>query len=236
MKHYLSVLFALCSITIYAQLPTQPSVKDSFPWLEHSDSFPIIWYDSTLAELERVVINEEMKAIYHGEFKLSIGSQQFKITTSGNPDTGPLVVIEYIYNSKESLFYAYCSTIIMPGNGYLYVFNDHHLYFGSTGRYIIVDKYRFEKGEFKLINQPIYPVYFNTTALEQIILFSELELINEVAIIPKDGQMFVIGYTQRPEGIFCLIQTKFGLTGWHRLHVTSDVHKTSIQDVFFSPD
>lgn len=120
---------------------------------------------------------------------------------------GPAINVD---NSRLGLV-SQTNTIIITDSGYIYVY-------GKLGEYYvdIVEKFVIENNTIRKIEQPLYSIEReSTTNCEFYIKAEPSDSADNVALISKDSDIFVIGVRRDEKGDdWVLVRSVLGLTGW----------------------
>ena len=235
-KILLSIPLYLLSLMIcYGDDLIEQHVLESFSWLKSLGTIPNVYFDKNLAKVNQESIKSEYADRYVGEIKFAKDSSYLKVSTTLGPSHDPTAILEYEYENKKCITAIKTFALVIPGNGNIYSFADKHIYIGNQDKIKYLEKYEFVNGEFVIIDQPIFFINYKASAAEEITLYTEINSYHEVGKIPKNYPAYIIGIKFVNGRRFLLVQSKFGLVGWHEL-VVHDVNNTSINGICLSPD
>ena len=203
------------------------SIWPNLEILQLEPGMPTVFYNKDLSNIQKGKKNKSF--IKCGTIKLSNSSKKFEIKCSAGPSHDPTTVLTSIVKGKQKdyVFGAYC--IIFPGNGHIYTIDSGRGFINEHRKFQIIDDKIIE------VKQPLQYVGFETEALTDITLFYEKKQKNIVGYIPKGNKTFIIGGIIEKSDVYYLLQTKFGLVGWHKLEIYS-VHETSLKNIYGNPD
>ena len=150
----------------------------------------------------------------------------FLIRYSEGPSVDPCFLIyRYDKDTTKLLHYAIDGlSLFIPGDGFLY-FSGHSDNMFDTRR-----KYRVLKDTLIEVIQPFYFVGINSKALADITIYSDTDMLNQVAIVPKGSSVFVVVN----RGDYYLIKTPFGLLGW--IFIPNGGQHTILEGIYFAGD
>lgn len=115
--------------------------------------------------------------------------------------------------------------IIIPCNGYLYTSGHTNNMFNKKRKFTI------ENDELKEIKQPFYYVGLDSKAMEDIDIYSDINMSTVVEHVSKGAQLTVL---MNYNDVYYLIKTEYGLLGWIKIaHSRND---DIIKDVYFAGD
>lgn len=150
----------------------------------------------------------------------------FLIRYYEGPSVDPCFLIyRYDKDTTKLLHYAIDGlSLFIPGDGFLY-FSGH-----SNKMYDTRRKFKVLKDTLFEVIQPLYYVGINSKALADISIFSDTDMLNQVAIVPKGSSVFVVA--NRSE--YYLIKTHFGLLGW--TFIPNGSQHTNLEGIYFAGD
>jgi len=212
------IIIALLISTVVSATPSYSNeISDSFSdlrmiSLDNTDVGPIrLYFKNDLS----TVLNEKEKD--EGSHILTIRAINTKLINSSKDiylikyDEGPSVDPTFeVFSRSENrpLLTVNATTLIVPGNGYIYSAGHTNNMFDQRR------KYKITKDGFREVRQPYYYVGKETVANKNINLFSSRNGKGElVATVPKGGKIVVLINIDNDY----LVKTPFGLVGWLNL-------------------
>ncbi len=199
-------------------------------WLDSfniGSGYPTVFFDKNISQFENDI--EKDQIIFLGSTKISKNSNDFNVSITEGPSHDPTTILEYNFNGQSNSFSFRAHCIIIPGTGFIYTIDSERGFFKEKR------KYKFINGEFIEIKQPLNYIGSNSVSTVSIKLFESKNMKNEIGIIPKDSELLIIGGVFDNNDVFFLLQSKFGLVGWHKLQIF-DIHNTSIKGIYGNPD
>jgi len=113
------------------------------------------------------------------------------------------------------------TTLIVPGNGYVYSLG--HVF----SHFDVHSKYKLESGSLVEVRQPFYYVGMVTETLADIDIFSAQDGGEIVAHLPKGSKIEVLVGNKG----YYLIKTTFGLVGWYKYNIENP-YQSSIRGFY----
>jgi hypothetical protein len=225
----LSLLFLLPAISLGQTMP--------FPGLKSIDITPpnypligapfriIVWFDPNISS----VINKE---VVDGYPRLRVlrtrinrhKNENFFIDFHEGPSLDPTFIICPEQGVQWVREFG-GTTLIIPGDGFLYVSGHSNNYFNKRKKFVLKGKELIE------IKQPFYYVGIESRALKDLTITSKKQGGEIVAHIPKGERVEVI----LNEGDYFLLKTQIGLTGWARVENIGQKAEV-LEGIFFLGD
>ncbi len=128
----------------------------------------------------------------------------------GDPAYSDPGFIIYDAETGKELYSVSATTIIIPGNGKVYVANKNNVWHSSY------KKYTFKNNKLQEVKQPFYYLGVKSTTQKALRLFVDKQLTRQLAYLPANNAVEVL--LQADDGKY-LIKTSFGLIGWAKLDV-----------------
>ena len=150
----------------------------------------------------------------------------FLVTYNEGPSADPCFVVYRLdKDTIKLLHYAIDGkSLFIPGNGFLYVSGHTDNMYDSRRKFKVMRDTLIE------VIQPFYYVGINSKALADIIIYSDTDMVNPVASVPKSSSVFVVAN----RGEYYLIKTPFGLLGW--TFIPKGNYGTIIEGISFAGD
>lgn len=234
-------IIAIC--LMFPTLSIAQDIGDSFQHLsvlEVDQTFvgPIrIYYNPKIAK----VLNKLDQEIYD-----EVGIKEIEaIQTRLSEDDKNIYVVRYgegasvdphfsIYRTGQDpykpIWSALCTTIIIPGNGSIYIAGHTNNMFNMRR------KFAFRNGKFSEVRQAFYYVGLDTVTNADLTLYATPEPTPAgheiVARVPKDSKVLVV----LNRGDHYLIKTPFGLLGWMKLPDAPLGRKPTIEGLYVAGD
>lgn len=233
-KHFLilqSVLFLLPAISLGQTIPfTGLKSIDITPQNYPSIGAPfriIVWFDPKIS----LIINKS-RDVGDGYSQLRVirsrinrnKNENFFIEFDEGPSLDPTFII-YPEKGEKLIGRFWGTTLIIPGDGFLYVSGHTNNYFDQRKKFALKD------GELVEIKQPFYYVGIQSRALRNLTITSKKHGGEIVANIPKGERVTVI----LSEDDYFLLKTHFGLLGWIRVENIGQESEV-LEGIFFLGD
>jgi len=116
--------------------------------------------------------------------------------------------------------------LFLPGTGSIYVSGHTNNCFNERRKYVL------KAGKFTEVKQPLLYVGLETNALKNITIYSDKELTQTVASLPKGSPLTVL----INDGSYFLVKTSFGLVGWIRYPCDGIVTSPAIEGLYYLGD
>jgi len=135
----------------------------------------------------------------------------------------------YDLETKEMIDSFFATEIVISGNGSVYTS-------GHLLDYNLRKKYQFDGRTFKEVNQPFYYIGLKSYTLRQVELFSDIELTQKLATLPKhyDVEVLLASNDKRFPSNY-LVKTSYGLVGWAHLK-SGQYQSIDIEGLFYNND
>ena len=181
-----------------------------------------------LRNYEYAVGDDNLKLI---KTKIDFNSNKYYYITFGSIDGSSIGFTVFEAEAPFKIIgQIYAASLIIPGNGNFYSVDRYCENFETKRKYVIKNEKITEE------KQPFYSVNIKSYALKQIAIYSEVEMINKIAIIPENDRVeIILCLDSNSRSDIYLLRTSFGLIGWTKL-VVGQFQSVDVEGLYYNGD